>query len=448
MEHGESASPPKGAPYSETSRGDFGAPVGNDGGEQESLDKRLDPTRQRASKARQKCTAEEKQSLLNARHQGTRAAFQQTNPKRPGKSRDRYEAYKSASNIEEAISKLGATMSDVQNDWLRGYLHVQGLQNPVQASVGPEKKINGKKAKRNGGGAGSFKGKKELRRERNERRAKFRDGEALLPPPVVRFDSSVRVVATIRHSIEENLLFAQRVPPDSDSALEESSSSSSAKPSSKKSWTAGLKRPLQNSTNKMDGAASGDTPTASTQVSLGFRMPLAPSRPQLVTMKSAAKAISHNAIGFLESPTGTGKTLGLMVAALECQRTIEDKVSREREEQQKLRTAQAQADEDDGGDQENQSWECTPRVVWVARTHDQLEHAVHEFKRLPYRPMMSLRLSRERYCAHPDVAVAPNRAEACEEVLSTPPSPIPASLQRPHAQFDPLAYTLSRRLRR
>jgi hypothetical protein len=28
---------------------------------------------------------------------------------------------------------------------------------------------------------------------------------------------------------------------------------------------------------------------------------------------------------------------------------------------------------------------------------------------------MSLRLSRERYCAHPNVKVAPNRAEACEE---------------------------------
>lgn len=35
-------------------------------------------------------------------------------------------------------------------------------------------------------------------------------------------------------------------------------------------------------------------------------------------------------------------------------------------------------------------------------------------RRTSYRPMMTILASRERFCLHPDIAVAPNKTEACE----------------------------------
>jgi hypothetical protein len=122
-------------------------------------------------------------------------------------------------------------------------------------------------------------------------------------------------------------------------------------------------------------------------VQLGF--PLEPLRPQLQLMRTALKALNRGISAALESPTGTGKTLALLAAVLGWQRMAA------------ARTPPLRV-----------------RVVWVARTHNQLNHAVHEFKRLAERPMMALRLSRERYCLHPLVSTAPNKSEACEEATT------------------------------
>ena len=112
-------------------------------------------------------------------------------------------------------------------------------------------------------------------------------------------------------------------------------------------------------------------------------------RSQFQVIDCALKAMCAERSALLESPTGTGKTHAALLAALSWQRWARDP---------------------------------TPtRVVWVARTHDQLSHAVQEYRRsCAERPLMSLRLSRERFCLHPNILTAPNKAEACEEATKIP----------------------------
>ncbi len=91
--------------------------------------------------------------------------------------------------------------------------------------------------------------------------------------------------------------------------------------------------------------------------------------------------------------------MALLAAALECQRAFEDRTLRATAaaDAADAADAAAAADAADAADASGGSESAaggaggaasggsaeTPRVVWVARTHDQLEHAVHEFKRLP-----------------------------------------------------------------
>lgn len=138
---------------------------------------------------------------------------------------------------------------------------------------------------------------------------------------------------------------------------------------------------------------------------LDIHFPLEPLSSQLRVVAAAAAAMEKSTVALVESPTGTGKTLALLSACLAFQwhrfKAWQDGLPARK------------------GQDEKESESPVPRVVWIARTHDQLEHAIRELRRLPYRPLESLRISRERFCLHPFVQQAQDKSTACEMATMT-----------------------------
>ncbi|CEM08978.1 unnamed protein product [Vitrella brassicaformis CCMP3155] len=96
-------------------------------------------------------------------------------------------------------------------------------------------------------------------------------------------------------------------------------------------------------------------------------------------------------VAFVECPTGTGKTIALLCSVLAYQHSMAQEAAEGRIKPEQV-----------------------PRVFYATRTHKQLDQVVSELKKTPYRPLMTLLASRERFCLHHTVMAAPNKAEACE----------------------------------
>ncbi|TPX69324.1 hypothetical protein SpCBS45565_g02527 [Spizellomyces sp. 'palustris'] len=144
---------------------------------------------------------------------------------------------------------------------------------------------------------------------------------------------------------------------------------------------------------------------------------------QLSLMTTLVSALQGQTNALIESPTGTGKTLCLLCAALAWreawvarkQLSIVLKNSVDRVEGLVLSLDKAVSscgEEMYEGD--------APTIYYASRTHSQLSQAVHELRNTSYAPKICVLGSRDQSCVHPDVLALPSvaRPNVCRQKVA------------------------------
>ncbi|CAG9461204.1 unnamed protein product [Pedinophyceae sp. YPF-701] len=129
--------------------------------------------------------------------------------------------------------------------------------------------------------------------------------------------------------------------------------------------------------------------------------PTQPYGVQLSLMSTMLRALDSQQNALLSAPTGCGKTLALLSAALSWQGQAANAKSRS------VGPAEAGA----GAPSTRRQ-----RVFYASRTHGQVSQVVAELKRLEHTPRMAVLASRAQYCVHPDVRESPSRDADCDQL--------------------------------
>ncbi|XP_065057584.1 regulator of telomere elongation helicase 1-like [Rhopilema esculentum] len=135
--------------------------------------------------------------------------------------------------------------------------------------------------------------------------------------------------------------------------------------------------------------------------------PYEPYGCQIQYMRKVIACLKEGKNGLLESPTGTGKTVSLLCAALAWQQTYIANM------QFKSNAATSASSEFQKGVKETldmavgfgdvNSNQSIPKIIYASRTHTQLSQVIKELKRTSYKPRICVLGSRDQMCVNDDV---------------------------------------------
>ena len=214
---------------------------------------------------------------------------------------------------------------------------------------------------------------------------------------------------------------------------EASSSSSSLSSSSTKNSGNKDKKEVASSSN-IRNLKSSTPPTTILINDIEIHFPFEPYAVQRDYMKGVVSALQAGTNALLESPTGTGKTLCLLCAALAWQRHEKGRIAAAAAatssslsstssavtttiQQQPLVVASTTTAQKGNNDNDNDlpfaasdiapnshnSSNNPPVIIYASRTHSQLSQVVNELRNTRYRPKHAVLGSREHMCIHPEV---------------------------------------------
>ena len=119
------------------------------------------------------------------------------------------------------------------------------------------------------------------------------------------------------------------------------------------------------------------------------------------------KALQQSKNCLLESPTGTGKTLTLLCAALAWQQ--------KEVEQARIAPLPPLDSKDNASEAAATKSTSISRIFYCTRTHKQLEQVAKQLSNTVYKDKirMTLLSSRDNFCVHPTVSKGPNKNHEC-----------------------------------
>ncbi|AFN82575.1 Rad3/XPD ATP-dependent DNA-binding helicase [Encephalitozoon romaleae SJ-2008] len=139
-----------------------------------------------------------------------------------------------------------------------------------------------------------------------------------------------------------------------------------------------------------------------------IEMPFEPYPAQIITMTKLISCLMTGTSGLVESPTGTGKSLSILCAALgyseHLKRGIRSGCGKRRE---------------GGGMKGEEVKEEKLKIIICSRTHKQLDQLIDQLRKTQYKPRISILASRSQYCVSPKLREVTDKNTGCNELVKS-----------------------------